>query len=90
MGTEKRRRWLVRGLWIAVGGILLAGAVAVLNRRPAPKVEAKAAPAEDRPVSVTVEPVRLAAVRRSVTVVGSLYGQEEITLSPASGEKGRG
>jgi RND family efflux transporter MFP subunit len=81
MGTEKRHRWLVRGAWIVVVGLLVAGAAALLNRRHAPKAEAKAAP-EERPVSVTVEPVRRAAVRRSVTVVGSLFGQEEITLSP--------
>jgi multidrug efflux pump subunit AcrA (membrane-fusion protein) len=81
MGSEKRHRWLVRGTSLAVAGILLAGAVAIVSRSRSPAEEAKPA-ATVQPVTVTVEPVRRVAVRRAVTVVGSLYGQEEITLSP--------
>ncbi len=81
MGTEKRRRWLVRGIGVLVVGAVLAGAAMVLNR-PRAAAPATRAAAEVRPVMVTVEPVRRVPVRRAVTVVGSLFGREEITLSP--------
>jgi multidrug efflux pump subunit AcrA (membrane-fusion protein) len=81
MGTEKRRGWLVRAVWLAAIVTVLAGAVAAVSRSTTPAAATKPAP-DAQPVTVTVEPVRHASVRRTVTVVGSLFGQEEITLSP--------
>src|SRR5579871_6207141 len=81
MGTEKHRRWLVRGIGVLVVGAVVAGAAMVLSR-PRAAAPATRAAAEVRPVMVTVEPVRRVPVRRAVTVVGSLFGREEITLSP--------
>jgi multidrug efflux pump subunit AcrA (membrane-fusion protein) len=59
----------------------LAGIVVITGRARTPNAEAKSAPAV-QPVSVTVEAVRRVPVQRSVTVVGSLFGRDEITLSP--------
>jgi multidrug efflux pump subunit AcrA (membrane-fusion protein) len=71
----------MRGFWIVVCVMLVVGGVWFLNRSKAPTAETKAA-VGSQAVSVTVEPVRHVPVRRTVTVVGSLFGREEITLSP--------
>jgi multidrug efflux pump subunit AcrA (membrane-fusion protein) len=81
MGTEERRGWFVRGIWMTVAAIVVAGAVVLVSRSHAPPAATKPVP-EAQPVTVTVESVRHASVCRAVTIVGSLYGQEEIMLSP--------
>src|SRR5262245_18176693 len=80
MKTGKRRRWLV-GLVLAaaVGGLvyagtLLAGRGGLAAEPPAPR--------QREAVAVTVERVTARPVRRTVTVIGSLYGRNEVTVSP--------
>src|SRR5262245_13936885 len=50
--------------------------------RPTAEAEKKSPKNEPRAIAVTVEPVTARSVRRTVTVVGSLYGREEVAVSP--------
>jgi multidrug efflux pump subunit AcrA (membrane-fusion protein) len=81
MGQTKRRRWLVAGV-VVVGGAGLALAGAALTGRPGAAATPAAPRADRAAVTVTVEPVTARPVRRAVTAVGSLYGRDEVTLSP--------
>jgi multidrug efflux pump subunit AcrA (membrane-fusion protein) len=82
MSVAKGRRWLFGvGFLLALGGLCIAGVV--FAGRKAPAEAGPALPAVDRPaVAVTVEPITARPIRRTVTVVGSLYGQNEVTITP--------
>lgn len=76
------RRVILAG--VAVAGLLVLLVVfGVVPRhgRAAPHAE-KAAPVEPNPVAVTVAPVTPRPVRRTVAVVGTFFGQEEVTITP--------
>jgi RND family efflux transporter MFP subunit len=76
--AKPARRWVP---WLVLGGVGTAIAVGVgLYVRSSSR--AAVAQEEKPPVAVTVEPVTLRPVRRTVSVVGSLYGRDEITLTP--------
>jgi RND family efflux transporter MFP subunit len=80
-GTNRRKQrwWPLAALLAAAGGAALAAGV----MKARPEAEAGAtAPAQRAEVAVTVEPVTARTVRRKVAVVGSLYGRDEVTLSP--------
>src|SRR5581483_6838457 len=81
MKTGKGRRWLVGMGWLAAfGGLAVVGVLFA-----AKKGQVAATPAaqeEKQPVAVTVEPITARPVRRAVPVVGSLYGQNEVTITP--------
>lgn len=72
--------WLIVGLIAAVGGGWWVAGPRVFGH--AAEDEAKNPNRERKAVAVTVEPVTARPVRRSVAVVGSLYGQEEVEISP--------
>ncbi len=89
----KRRLFLVPA--VAIAGICVAGVAAgsIMFGRPGPTRDesrgandATTAPGngavqEAIPVSVTVEPACTGAVQRTVAVLGSLYGREELAVS---------
>src|SRR5262249_26479317 len=79
MRTGKGRRWL-RGLGLAGAVAALALAWAFLGRGgragPPPAQPERAA------VAVTVEPVTVRPIGRAVRVVGSLYGRDEVAITP--------
>jgi RND family efflux transporter MFP subunit len=77
--AKSGRRWLV---WAAVAVGLAALAGVGLSARPGQARTDAAQGGERPPVAVTVEPVVTRPVRRTVGVVGSLYGRDEITLTP--------
>src|SRR3712207_5190024 len=80
MKTLRRFKWLVLGGVVAV--LILAAFAGVL---PSLHGEAKKEPVAaktPREVVVTVAPVTTRTMRRSVEVVGTLEGHEEINLSP--------
>jgi RND family efflux transporter MFP subunit len=78
-GRERPRRWLpVVG--VAVLAALILGGVG-LARREAGETPGPSGLTSREEVAVTVEPVTPRAIRRVVAAVGSLYGQEEITIS---------
>lgn len=81
MTTGKGRRWLV-GLGLAgtVAVLVLVGAVVM--GRGGSAIPTTASQGEGRTVAVTVEPVTARPIRRTVTVVGSLYGRDEVSLTP--------
>lgn len=79
MPPRRRRTWL----WIAGGvAVLVAGVAAgkVGSGARAEKAEAVLPPPEA--VAVTVEPVTPRPVRRTVTAVGSLWGWDEVPITP--------
>jgi multidrug efflux pump subunit AcrA (membrane-fusion protein) len=80
-GTGKRRRWP----WLVGGAVfvLLAGVAAgkVASNGHANKAEQAAQPAAEV-VSVTVETVTPRPIRRTVTAVGSLWGWDEVPITP--------
>jgi multidrug efflux pump subunit AcrA (membrane-fusion protein) len=85
--TRNRRRWLLLG-----GGAVAVGVVALLyvtgafpgqGASPAEKKSSgQAARKEPATVAVVVAPVTVRTIQRKVQVVGTLYGHEEITLTP--------
>jgi RND family efflux transporter MFP subunit len=82
----RRGRWAWAGLaLVAIGSVIAAGVVAQAGK----KAESQASPTAARsattgpaPVVITVEPVTARKVRRTIEVVGSLFGWEEIVVSP--------
>lgn len=65
--------------------LLLAALVSVAagcDRFHKPAETAAAAPAEPEPVPVTVAPVAAQPVDRTVSVVGTLFGDEEVVITP--------
>ncbi len=66
-------------------GIVLGvgfGAWRFLAQHSSSKVSASSATATISPVAVTVAPVTPRPIERTVNIVGSLWGQEEITVAP--------
>ncbi len=76
-GRKRGRKWLVTGAVGLAGVAILAGA-GLATRGPPPAVPAAS---EGEGVAVTVEALTPRAVRRSVSVVGSLYGRDEIVIT---------
>src|SRR5262249_53505693 len=75
--ARRRLTWLA----IGVAGVAVLAGVGLFARGGAPRTGAERGGARD-PVIVSVETVAPRAVRRTVGVVGSLYGRDEITLTP--------
>src|SRR5579872_3715 len=73
------RRWLVRLGWAAGLGLLGLAAFRLTHGAAEQPAEAPARP--ERVVVVTAEPVTARAVRRTVPVVGSLYGRDEVVIT---------
>jgi multidrug efflux pump subunit AcrA (membrane-fusion protein) len=71
---------------VAVGVVALAGGLGISSRgeRPAGSgaAEAVPSPAEKPPVAVTVAPVTLRPIQRTVEVVGTFRGLEEVVITP--------
>ena len=81
MGLFKRRKWLV----LIVLVVLVAGgwaAAGKLGRHDDSAPAAKKSDPSTDGVAVTVEPVTLRPIRRTVTAVGSLWGWEEVPITP--------
>lgn len=66
------------GTLIAIGAV--AGGLFFLLERG--KKKAAVVVAEKQPVAVTIEPIKRQKMQRSVAIVGSLYGRDEITIFP--------
>jgi multidrug efflux pump subunit AcrA (membrane-fusion protein) len=77
--TGKGRRWLARLGWAAGAGVLALAAFWLTHGGAAPTAET--APRPERVVAVTTEPVTARPVRRTVPVVGSLYGRDEVVIT---------
>ncbi len=78
---SKRKRWV--GMAVAVGvlaAVVLTWRVLAGQGQPT-TASANGKPAE-QVVVVTVEPVTARPVARNITVVGSLYGWDEVVLTP--------
>src|SRR5262245_53793082 len=86
MAVAKTGKWLLLTLVVlASGGGALAYFGLIPNPSPAAQqAEVPAAPRrpEARPVAVTVEDAAARPVQRKVSIVGSLYGSEELTVTP--------
>jgi RND family efflux transporter MFP subunit len=86
VSVAKGKGWGWLGwLLVAVVGLGVVGWWVAGHRvfgRSSDEAEKKTPKIEPRAVAVTVEPVTSRPVRRTVPVVGSLYGREEIALSP--------
>lgn len=68
---------------VLVCAVLIGAAWWLLNaQHHATVAHAPGPAAAPEPVVVTVAPVTLRSVQRTVSVVGSLYGQEEVTIVP--------
>ncbi len=74
--------WFKRiALPLVIVALLVVGAIWFTYGRG--RLAAPVKPKKDRdPVAVTVEPITRRPVRRAVTVVGSLYGRDEVALTP--------
>jgi multidrug efflux pump subunit AcrA (membrane-fusion protein) len=81
MSRVKRRILLIVAGLVVAGG-LLGVAGQFFAGRPGAAAPVTAAPGDKPGVAVTVEPVALRSVRRSVNVTGSLYGRDEVSLTP--------
>ena len=82
MGVFKRRKWLVLIVLVVLvaGGWAAAGKLG-RNDDSAPAAK-KSDPSTTDGVAVTAEPVTLRPIRRTVTAVGSLWGWEEVPITP--------
>jgi RND family efflux transporter MFP subunit len=76
----RRRGWLLALIVAAVVGLGVVGRGLVGQGPAAPGPEGPQP--EARAVAVTVEPVTARPVQRTVAVVGSLFGCEEVALTP--------
>src|SRR5262245_783769 len=81
MKTGIVRRWAGRlGTVAVVAGLIFVGAITLGRVRPSePPASSRS---EAVAVVVTTEPVTPRPVRRTVTVVGSLFGRDEVTITP--------
>src|SRR5262245_37192391 len=81
LSQKKRRGWVIAAILLVVaGGAAVAGGALRGRGESAPGPEAGRA--DEPAVAVTVEPVTPRTVRRSVTAVGSLYGWDEVAITP--------
>jgi multidrug efflux pump subunit AcrA (membrane-fusion protein) len=87
VGVKKKTRWLaligtaaaaVGVLSVVTGGVTLPG-LATSRPDPAPHDASIQAP---QAVTVTVVPVTPRPVRRTVQIVGTFYGHDEVTITP--------
>jgi multidrug efflux pump subunit AcrA (membrane-fusion protein) len=78
MSSKRVRRWLLTAGVVGLGAV---GFVA-FGRSGTPTATVPEARAEKPAVAVVLEPVTARPVRRTVTVVGSLYGRDEVTVTP--------
>jgi multidrug efflux pump subunit AcrA (membrane-fusion protein) len=81
MRFQRVRRWLLTAGIVAFGVAGVGGFVA-FGRSGTPSAPVPEARSEKRAVAVVLEPVTARPVRRSVGVVGSLYGRDEVTVTP--------
>lgn len=74
-----KRKWLVIGLsaFVVVGGLAAASKMSGSKAEPKAKLDSTS-----EPVVVTVEPVTTRPIRRTVSAVGSLWGWEEVPITP--------
>jgi len=74
-----KRKWLIIGLVavVVVGGLAVASKMGGSKAEPKAKLDSAT-----EPVVVTVEPVTARPVRRTVSAVGSLWGWEEVPITP--------
>ena len=72
-------RWLARLGWAAGAGVLALAVWWLTHGGSAAPAEAP--PRPERVVAVTTEPVTARPVRRTVPVVGSLYGRDEVVIT---------
>jgi len=76
-------RWLKRAVWISVlGGGAAGGGYWWHTHHSASATPAEKPQRVREAVAVSVAPVRVRAVHRAVGVVGSLYGRDEVALTP--------
>jgi multidrug efflux pump subunit AcrA (membrane-fusion protein) len=83
--TRPRSRWqskLAIFLAVLAALILAAAAVPLLGNRGSTAAEKAAGSAEKPPVMVTVAPVELKPIQRTVETVGSFQGFEEVAVTP--------
>src|SRR5438270_620705 len=78
MTMSTKRGWLIVS---GIVGVAALGLVLAFARRGEAEPSSTAKP-EKRAVAVTVEPVTGREVRRTVMVVGTLYGKQEVMLTP--------
>ena len=79
-------KWLRRLLALVVIGGAIVGAIVVVGGRSDSAAKAgasaKAAATEPKIVNVTVDPVTPRPIQRRVQVVGSLWGRDEVAITP--------
>lgn len=81
MSLIRRIRWWAMA--VSIVAVLAGGAIALTDRTKSKSAAtAPAAPAEPKVVMVTAEPVTLRPVQRRVQVVGSLWGRDEVAITP--------
>ena len=79
MALLKRRKWLII---VGIAFLLVAGLAATkLPGRGDAEPKAKAAP-QPKSVVVTTDPVTSRPIRRTVSAIGSLWGWEEVPITP--------
>lgn len=78
MGFMKRK-WLVVGTVVGIAIVGLAAASKFGGGKAEPKTKTDSA---DEPVVVTVDPATSRPIRRTVSAVGSLWGWEEVPITP--------
>jgi multidrug efflux pump subunit AcrA (membrane-fusion protein) len=69
------------GINTLAGGILVAASVCIALAGCDKRPEAKAGPREAAAIPVTLQPVKIEPVQRTVEVVGTLWGDEDATIS---------
>lgn len=81
--ASRRLRWVILVGLAAAGVLTLLMALGVVSVPgwAASRTE-KAAPTGSEPVAVTVAPVTARPIRRTVAVVGTFFGQEEVVITP--------
>lgn len=82
MGLLKRRWWLAVIVIAVIGGLSVAGGKFANKKTEPTSPKAEPAIAEIPPVMVTVDKAISRSVRRTVSAVGSLYGWDEVAITP--------
>ena len=82
--SRRKTGWLIAGSIVALSAAVLGvlGAMSHVGHGESPAPKRAAAARAERTVSVTVAPVTFRPVQRSVEVVGTFCGQEEVLVTP--------